>query len=193
MDKKNEILNEAYRLFSQKGYSLSMSEIAKAVHIKTPSLYSHFNSKDEIIETIIKTEIENCFEAVHKIVSDLKDKNCQETLSYIFFHMIDYCKKSSRPYFLRHLSLLQNKKLRQMCTALLQECSDCFAEHIRQCFEKGIREKELKETVNEGQIYLYISMIQGILDSEFFIQDKKFRSKDYAVKVWEAYWDGIKA
>ena len=54
MDKKTEILNSAYKHFSKRGYNVSMSDIAKDVGIKTPSLYSHFTSKDEIILIVIE-------------------------------------------------------------------------------------------------------------------------------------------
>ncbi|MEE3499020.1 MAG: TetR/AcrR family transcriptional regulator, partial [Ruminococcus bromii] len=42
-DTKQKILNKALELFSSQGYdSVSVSEIAKAVGIKAPSLYNHF-------------------------------------------------------------------------------------------------------------------------------------------------------
>ncbi len=47
-NKKEEILNAVKELFSQKGYMLSMSDIASSGTIKVPSLYSHFSGKDEI-------------------------------------------------------------------------------------------------------------------------------------------------
>ena len=46
MDKKQEILMAAFDIFCEKGYHLSVAELAGAVKIKTPSLYSHFASKD---------------------------------------------------------------------------------------------------------------------------------------------------
>ena len=43
MSTKERILNEALRLFSEKGYSdVYVSDIAEAVGIKAPSLYKHY-------------------------------------------------------------------------------------------------------------------------------------------------------
>ena len=54
MNTKERILNEALTLFSQKGYSaVYLSEIAKAVNIKPPSLYKHYKSKNDIFESCI--------------------------------------------------------------------------------------------------------------------------------------------
>jgi AcrR family transcriptional regulator len=50
---KQRIFEVSLDLFAQKGFdAVSMREIAEAVGIKKASLYSHFSSKDELIEQI---------------------------------------------------------------------------------------------------------------------------------------------
>lgn len=52
---KHTIIRKALELFSEKGYdSVTVGEIAKAVGIKAPSLYSHFPSKQAIFDAIIR-------------------------------------------------------------------------------------------------------------------------------------------
>ena len=54
-DTKKKILEKALELFSANGYdSVSVSEIAKAVGIKAPSLYSHYPSKQAIFDAIVE-------------------------------------------------------------------------------------------------------------------------------------------
>lgn len=54
--KKEFILNTAARLFHQKGYSATtMRELATAVGIEVSSLYSHINSKEELLKSICFT------------------------------------------------------------------------------------------------------------------------------------------
>ena len=51
---KQRILDEALKLFSTSGYeATSNSQITDAVGIKKSSLYSHFQSKQEIFDTLI--------------------------------------------------------------------------------------------------------------------------------------------
>lgn len=46
VDRRREILDEALRVFSSKGYhNASMNDIAEAVHVTKPVLYQHFDSK----------------------------------------------------------------------------------------------------------------------------------------------------
>ena len=55
MDTKQRILNEALSLFSERGYSaVRLEEIAKVVGIKTPSLYKHYKSKQDIFDSCVE-------------------------------------------------------------------------------------------------------------------------------------------
>lgn len=56
MTTKERIIDEAMNLFSTKGYKgTSVKNIADAVGIKDASLYKHFKSKQEILDTIVAT------------------------------------------------------------------------------------------------------------------------------------------
>lgn len=192
MDKKSQIIKETYSLFSQKGYNVSMSEIAKAVDIKTPSLYSHFKNKNEIIELTIRTEIEHYFDTIFKNTLKLKHKTCEEKLKSMLFYSIDYYKKSSRLSFWKHMSLIQNKELKDLSFSLIQKRDKYLFDLIEKCFEKGITEKEIKNTADKGSIYLYFSMMQGILTSMFFYQNNGVTIEEFTTMAWESYWNSIK-
>ncbi len=56
---KQEILETALELFSVKGYeATSISQIAEAVGIRKASLYSHFGSKQEILDALVREVLE---------------------------------------------------------------------------------------------------------------------------------------
>lgn len=55
MGTKQRILQEALRLFSQRGYdAVSVEQIADAVGIKAPSLYKHYKGKQDIFDAIFE-------------------------------------------------------------------------------------------------------------------------------------------
>ena len=59
---KDIILDVAIELFAEKGYSrVSIREIAKAVGIKGSSIYNHFRSKEDIMDTML---------TIYKVESD---------------------------------------------------------------------------------------------------------------------------
>ena len=56
---KQEILNAALDLFSVQGFeATSISQIAEAVSIRKASLYSHFESKQAILDALVKEVLE---------------------------------------------------------------------------------------------------------------------------------------
>lgn len=70
-DTRNRIIDEALRLFSEKGYGeVSVSMIADAVGIKPPSLYKHFGSKKEIFDSILKMMTERYDNMISKFGID---------------------------------------------------------------------------------------------------------------------------
>ncbi|MCC6905657.1 MAG: TetR family transcriptional regulator [Anaerolineae bacterium] len=53
---RETIISAAVNLFNQNGYhATSMQDIAREVNIKKPSLYHHFQSKEEILLSILET------------------------------------------------------------------------------------------------------------------------------------------
>lgn len=68
MTTKERILNEALRLFSEKGYSdVYVGDIAEAVGIKAPSLYKHYKGKQEIFDSCV----EKFYERMTQMRNDL--------------------------------------------------------------------------------------------------------------------------
>lgn len=58
MNTKEKILNSALNLFSKNGYNaVSVRHIAAEVGIKASSLYNHFESKNDILNELIKINI----------------------------------------------------------------------------------------------------------------------------------------
>jgi len=63
MSTKEKILECATRLFAEKGFSsISIRTLAKEVGITEGSIYNHFKSKKEILETILKNHEEQLLE-----------------------------------------------------------------------------------------------------------------------------------
>jgi AcrR family transcriptional regulator len=87
-DTYEEILEAAAQAFSRNGYDgTSLAEIARAVGIKTPALYYHFKSKNEILYAYLVRSGEHIFSAVQMAVikagDDPKKRLCAYVKAYI--------------------------------------------------------------------------------------------------------------
>lgn len=75
MKKREKILDVSLKLFKEKGFNqTSIEEITKLAGISKGSFYSYFKSKEELLENIIESLIENVEKEFLKIVS-VKKKN----------------------------------------------------------------------------------------------------------------------
>lgn len=193
MGKKEEILSEAFALFCQKGYHLSVSDIAKKVSIKPPSLYSHFQSKDEIIEKIVKAEIEDYFSTMVAKFRSLEDSNLsyKERFEAVFWSILDYYNNIQHLRFWHNISLIDQSTLREQCKNMIRSSETEYKKLFVDLFQKAALHKEIKDTFHEGHIFLMITMIQGLLNA-LFMYDTLMNLHDTAKKTFDAYWDSIK-
>jgi AcrR family transcriptional regulator len=66
---RDEILDAAAQIFSQKGYhATSMQEIAQAVHLQKASLYYHVSSKQEILAALLDRALDMLIERLNRVV-----------------------------------------------------------------------------------------------------------------------------
>lgn len=67
---KDTLINDALNLFCAKGYyNTSMQDIANACHIKKPSIYHYFSSKNTLLDAVIVRLIDNFNQQVLSIAS----------------------------------------------------------------------------------------------------------------------------
>jgi AcrR family transcriptional regulator len=67
--KKERILEEAVRLFYERGFSgTTLDDIAGKLGVTKPFIYTHFRSKVELLEAICRPTIEMSLEAIAKAV-----------------------------------------------------------------------------------------------------------------------------
>lgn len=193
MNKKEEILKATGTLFSQKGYHLSVSDIATQVSIKPPSIYSHFKSKDEIIEQVILNEIENFYGTIlNQYLDIISTSTCKEQLEHIFNDVLAYFSDIDRLRFWRNIPSIENDWLKEKCKTIIREHEVRFNKNIEELFSRAIEQHEMKQSVHEGHKLLFLAMVQGLL-SRLYMYKNLINGNECAKKTWNAYWESIKA
>ncbi len=190
MDKKQEILEAAFELFSKKGDHLSMSELAGAVGIKTPSLYSHFSGKDQILELMVHEEIGRYFDCLDTEIQAAESMSCKDAMKSLYLFVMAYFSDLRRLRFWRLIPLISNEALRVKCSSLIARQDEIYNKRMRRCFQKGVESGELRPGISENALYLYLVMIQGILDGMLLYPKNTGESK-LAENVFEAYWESV--
>lgn len=72
VDRRDEIVEAAGRLFSESGYhTTSMRDLARAVNLQGGSLYSHISSKDEVLFEIVTRAADEFLESAALVSTNL--------------------------------------------------------------------------------------------------------------------------
>jgi len=192
MDTKEEILKIVDSLFAQKGYCLSMSEIAKGVGIKVPSIYSHFSGKDEIIQRVTEKEILSFFISVSEEIDKKNKKTSEEQIRELFYFILNYYKLENRLRFWRNMSLIQEQDLKKRCGSLVREKEKEVYDRLCKVFKEGQINKEIKETEIEGLVSLFFVIVRGVMDFMIVYNSEDFDLENYIDKIWKEYWNAVK-
>lgn len=190
MDKKQAILKAGFEIFCEKGYHLSVAELAGAVNIKTPSLYSHFQSKDEIIELMIRDEIEGYYSGLSQTMRTAGTLSCQAGMKRLYDFMIEYFSKFRRIRFWRSIPFIPNQALNRLCRELIQDNDRIFKQQLEKHFARGQANGEISPDVSPGALRLYLCMIQGVLDG-LLLSPEATEDARHFEELFAAYWDGI--
>lgn len=191
MDTREEIIESTIKLFAEKGYRVSMTDIANSVEIKVPSLYSHFSGKDEIIYEAAKSFFRREHDFYLMNIKQLDMKATKTSLKYIFYLLINHIKNEKHTQFSNNIRLIPNEELKQKCESLLRVNGREIIGYIEPIIENGISQNILKDD-REGIKLLYLSIIQGIIIGILTSHNDLLAGEETHKIIWETFWNGIK-
>lgn len=174
---KQEILDAALDLFSRQGYeATSISSIAEAVGIKKASLYSHYSSKQSILDALVKNVLEQYDEksvmakpdkARMPENADEAVKMIQGQISYILHDPV-----ISKARKMLTIEQFQNEKLSKLLTR--QNYSDVmnfFNVMIDRLIETGVL-KNGDSKIMAAQFCLPVSAWLNVMDRDADSEDE---------------------
>lgn len=147
---KDIIIDVAIELFAEKGYNcVSIREIAKAVGIKGSSIYNHFKSKEDIMETLLtlyKEESDKYFEGFYmdnNIDSLILSTTIEEMLENSLMMSVGFIgvPKVNKIFKVMASELSYNSKCREF---FLREFITVPQETLKEIFRKLIEKGRVK-------------------------------------------------
>ena len=192
MTTKQKIIQVVGELFAEKGYMLSMSDISERVGIKVPSIYSHFESKDQIVYLAIEENLTDFNIFLKELYSKLQNESTECILRGIYFGVIDYYSSYTKLKLYRNIDFIPDGLLYEKCKKLQKEYSKEQMSILDRIFEEGYKKGEVKFRAEEGYQYLYLTMLRGILDGMITYSDEVEVRKVYEKKIWKIFWNSIK-
>ena len=137
-DTKEKIIKKALELFAKNGYdAVSVGEIAKAVGIKAPSLYSHYSGKQAIFDAIVEYAASRYEKYTDEI--DIHVQDAKKDID-VFFKVTDEALiKKVRQIFLYSLRDETISRFRRMMTIEQFRTKELSAVYTERYVERMIR------------------------------------------------------
>ena len=143
MSTKDKILDAALTLFAENGYNgTSVEQIAKAVGIKAPSLYKHYQGKEDILNALIdsaEVRYEEMFGSERNIgkIPESREEFIEMTMGRIVFTMRDPVIRKTRMFLVQEQ--FRNQRTSEVTTRhQLDGIQGMFARIL-----KGMMDKDL--------------------------------------------------
>lgn len=196
-DTKKKILEKALELFSLYGYdSVSVSEIAKTVGIKAPSLYNHYPSKQAIFDAIVEDtamQYEKYTDEINihvqdadrdvGVFSEIEEKFLVHKVRQIFLYSLH---DESISRFRRMMTIEQFRSPKLSALYSERYVSRLAAYHC-EIFKKLIANGEIKNEDPETLAMMYVAPIitlLGVCDRQPEKEEECLRKLDAHVRLF---------
>ena len=172
-DTKKRILEKALELFAANGYdSVSVSEIANAVGIKAPSLYSHYPSKQAIFDAIIEDtalQYEKYTDKINVHVRDAKkdigefSEITEEFLVRKVRQIFSYSLHSEAISRFRRMMTIEQLRSEELSALYTERYVDRMVRYHSEIFKNLIANGEIKNENPETLAMMYVSPVITLL------------------------------
>lgn len=180
----------ALELFAEAGYEgVSMSEIAGAAGIKTPSIYAHFASKEALFLELFDEAVRHDVECVAWLSAEQGGRSASERLEAIFAHYTDPVGPTAGQMFLRRTMLMPPKKLRDRMQRAFLAYEARLTDVLRSLIGEALQGGGLPERTFDRHIAHFYALIDGLL-----LEQQWYGGELYRVRQrmgWEAWRDGL--
>ncbi len=170
---KDKILDKALELFSENGYdAVSVGDIARAVGIKAPSLYSHYPSKQAIFDAVfedtalqyekytdeIDIHVHNARKDI-KVFSEITEDFLIQKVRQIFIYSL-HNEKISR---FRRMMTIEQFRSPELSRLYTERYVERLVRYHASIFENLIAAGEIKNENPETLAIMYVSPVITLL------------------------------
>jgi len=186
VQRRDELLLAAERLFSERGYeATSVRDIADALSIKAGSLYSHIATKEDLLWEVLGRAADRYFEAVQPIVeSDLVTVEKLRRLIAAHVRVITQSASAAAVYTTewRHLTEPRRKQFAAR--------RDAYERIVRGLVHDAIREGSFGDVDEKFATLLILSSINWVY--QWYRPDGPMTPEEIARRITDLLFNGLR-
>jgi AcrR family transcriptional regulator len=185
----NKLKQAALVLFTESGYEgTSLSEIAKAVGIKTPSIYAHFESKEQLFLALLDDVLREEREHFSKLTVRIAEQPPLERLQALYMFFTDLDNLTTGQAFLKRTMLVPPKHLQERLRVEFARQEAVFSDYLltllRECTGGGPSGSPSVGPHEERLLALFYALIDGLLVEHKLYERALYRERQAIVWDW---------
>ncbi|WP_020619439.1 TetR/AcrR family transcriptional regulator [Paenibacillus daejeonensis] len=186
----HRIKQAALPLFAEYGYEgTALSAIAKAVGIKTPSIYAHFQSKEQLFLALVTDAIREENERVWNLMREVADRPLKEQWYALFCLMTEPQMNTSGSTFLKRTMMVPPKGLLGQLREDFANCEERMSSCYKELFLRGMDEGVLIRQDPEPLMALFYGLNDGLLVEQQLYDEPVFLARRDV--LWSWFWKVI--
>ncbi|MGE5391409.1 MAG: TetR/AcrR family transcriptional regulator [Deltaproteobacteria bacterium] len=186
-----KIKETALHLFAEKGYEgTALSEIAGTVGIKTPSIYGHFPSKEQLLLEIWGDLLSEYRTLMEGLLEEVHGKNIEEQFLGLIRGYGQYFKERPETYFLwARMLMFPPPDFKERTIA------DCMAEEtiilgrITDRLTSAVKRGEIKAAPVDDLLNAFIMLKEGYVQWLMFYSAEE--ADNQLRRLWPMLWHGF--
>lgn len=184
-DKRQQILNTALNLFVENGFHATpTSMIAKEAGVATGTLFHHFKTKEELINTLYLETKEILIQALTKQVND--QNTLKSKFRQVFYNAINWA--ISHP---NHQFFCRQYSFSPFISTLTRKLG---LQHFH-VIQELLREGQEKDILKPIHVDLMLETAQGTLDgiTNYLMEHpEKINDREFTEQAFSMFWDVLK-
>jgi AcrR family transcriptional regulator len=186
----HDIRRAALALFARHGYEgTSLSDIAKAVGIKTPSIYAHFVSKDDLYLAVLDWVLEEQDRLLEEALGESGGKTAEEKLRRLYGNIAAGYKLQLESAFYKRAVFFSPASLQSIVRERVLRLEQKLAQALRAVLEEGRRRGELGDVDTDTVVAAFLCQLDGMF-LEFDLYEPELFARRLE-QVWSLFWRGV--
>lgn len=179
-ERKKEFIETAIEMFIIKGYEkTSINDILKAINITKGAFYYYFDSKEELLDTIVDHLTQEMQASIETISN--KDDLCAIDKFDHIFHAANQLRRDNASFYRQLYDLQKKDENAYIAKKFMQKALDVNAKYIQSIIEQGIKEGVFNTTNPQEMAELYIRITSLCKEKiATFITDPSFEDNSHA-------------
>jgi AcrR family transcriptional regulator len=188
-----KIIAAARLHFGRMGYdAVPLSEIAREAGIKTPSIYAHFKSKEELFLAAFDELLQEHMERTRGFKEQITGYSTEEKLFTILHEMYQtYLLDEDQMAFLKRAMLFPPAALEQELKRRFTAAEGPLSELLDGIFLEGIDNGLLRKERVADLTASFYCLLDGTFVQQFYYG--KENGSQRLQTVWSIYWQGLLA